>query len=282
MGRGYRGAMATAAEVKAEAKQAGQSPWVGWLGRLGLAGKGLSFAIVAILAIDVATGHDGRTRDRQGALRAIADEGYGVYLLVALAAGFAAYALWRFVQALLDRDHEGHGPKGLGKRASFFGRGVLYGGLFLSTMSVLLGEGGGSSNQEDRATAGVLDAPAGRWLVIAIGVAIGGVALYNGYRAVTRKFEKKLRLDELSRGARRAVATVGVVGHLARFVVFSIISWFLVKAAVEFEPKKAVGLDGALAQVAQQPYGKWLLFAVAAGILAYGLYAAVESRYRRV
>jgi hypothetical protein len=274
--------MATATEVKAEAKQAGQGTWVEWLGRIGLAGKGLSFAIVAILAIDVATGHEGRTRDRPGALRAIADEAYGVYLLVGLAAGFAAYALWRFVQALLDRDHEGHRLKGLAKRASFFGRGVLYGGLFLSTMSVLLGDGGGSGDEEDRATAGVLEAPAGRWLVIGIGVAVGGVGLYNGYRAVTRKFKKKLRLDELSRGARRAVAVVGVVGHLARFVVFSIIAWFLVKAALEYEPKKAVGLDGALAQVAQQPYGKWLLFAVAAGILAYGVYAAVESRYRRV
>ena len=274
--------MATAAEVKAEARQAGRSKWVEWLGRLGLAGKGLSFAIVAILAIDVAIGHEGRTRDRQGALRAIADEPYGFYLLGALAAGFASYALWRFVQALLDRDAEGHGIKGLGKRASFFGRGVLYGGLFLSTLSVLLGDGGGSGDEEDRATAGVLEAPAGRWLVIAIGVAVAGVGVYNGYRAVTRKFERKLRLDELSGGARRAVAVVGVVGHLARFVVFSIIGWFLVKAAVEFEPKKAVGLDGALSQVAQQPYGKWLLFAVAAGILAYGVYAAVESRYRRV
>ena len=99
---------------------------------------------------------------------------------------------------------------------------------------------------------------------------------------MTRKFEKKLRLDDLGPGARRAVATVGVLGHLARFVVFSIIGWFLIKAALEFEPNKAVGLDGALAQLVGQPYGKWLLFAVAAGILAYGLYAAVESRYRRV
>ena len=168
------------------------------------------------------------------------------------------------------------------KRASFFGRGLIYGGLFASTLSVLLGNGGGSGDEEDRATAGVLEAPAGRWFVIGIGAAVAAVGLYNGYRAVTRKFEKKLRLDGLGRGARRAVTFVGVAGHLARFVVFSIIGWFLIKAAVEYEPKKAVGLDGALAQVAQQPYGRWLLFAVAAGILAYGLYAAVESRYRRV
>jgi hypothetical protein len=272
----------SATEIKADAKQAGQSKPVEWLGRAGLVAKGVSFGIVAFLAIRVALEDEGKTRDRPGALRALADESFGAFLLIALAAGFAGYALWRFAQTFLDRENEGHGLKALGKRASFFGRGAIYTGLFLSTLSVLLGEGGGSSNEEDRATAGVLDAPAGRWLVIAVGVAIAGVALYNGYRAVTRKFEKKLRLGELSGGARRAVTAVGVLGHLARFVVFSIIAWFLIKAALDFEPKEAVGLDGALAQLAQQPYGDWLLFTVAAGILAYGLYAAVESRYRRV
>lgn len=272
----------SAAEIKAGAKDAGRSTWVEWLGRLGLAAKGVSFAIVAVLAIKVALAEDGRTQDRQGALRTIADESFGAFLLVALAAGFAAYAFWRFVQAFLDRDGEGHDVKGLGKRASFVGRGLIYTGLFLSTVSVLVGDGGGSRNEEDQTTAGVLEAPAGRWLVIAIGAAIGGVGLYNGYRAVTRKFEQKLRLDDLGAGTRRAVTAVGVLGHLARFVVFSIIGWFLIKAAVEFDPKQAVGLDGALAELAQQPYGKWLLFTVAAGILAYGIYSAVESRYRRV
>jgi hypothetical protein len=270
------------AEIKTEARQAAQSKWVEWLGRLGLAAKGVSFAVVAVLAIKVAVAEEGRTQDRQGALRTIADESFGSVLLAALAAGFAAYALWRFVQAFLDRDHEGHDVKGLGKRATFVGRGLIYTGLFLSTMSVLLGDGGGSGNEEDRATAGVLEAPAGRWFVIAVGAAIAGVGLYNGYRAVTRKFERKLRLAELSRGARRAVVVVGVLGHLARFVVFSIIGWFLVKAALDFDAKEAVGLDGALAELAQQPYGQWVLFTVAAGILAYGIYAAVESRYRRV
>jgi hypothetical protein len=272
----------SAAEIKAGARQAGRSAWVEWLGRIGLAAKGGSYAIVAILAIKVALEDEGRTRDRPGALRALADEPFGRTLLIALAAGFAAYALWRFAQAFLDRDHEGHGLKGGGKRLSYLGRGAIYAGLFLSTMSVLLGDGGGSANEEDRATAGVLEVPAGRWLVIAIGLAVGAVGLYNGYRAVTRKFEKKLRLDELGRGARRAVTAVGVLGHLARCAVFSIIGWFLVRAALDYDPKEAVGLDGALAKLAQQPYGDWLLFTVAAGILAYGVYAAVESRYRRV
>jgi hypothetical protein len=272
----------SAGELKAGARRAGQSRWVEWLGRLGLAGKALSFALVAVIAIKVALAHEGSTEDRPGALRSLADEPLGKWMLIGLAAGFAGYALWRFAQAFLDRDHEGTGIKGLGKRAGSFGRGLLYAALFASTMSVLLGNEGGSGNEEDRATAGILEAPAGRWLVIAIGVAVIGVGLYNGYRGVTGKFQKKLRVHELSPAARRAVVAVGVLGHLARFVVFSIAGWFLIKAAVEFDPKDAVGLDGALAELAQQPFGRLLLFVVAAGIFAYGAYAAVESRYRRV
>jgi hypothetical protein len=267
--------------VALEARQAAHSRWVEWLGRIGLAAKGVSYAIVAVIAIRVAIEGRGGTEDRSGALRAIADEPFGLFLLLALAAGFAGYAVWRLVQAFLDRDEEGNDIKGLGKRAGFLARGLVYGGLCVSTVSVLLGDRGGSKH-EDRATAGVLEAPAGRWLVIAIGAAVIGYGVYNGYRAVARKFEEKLRLDELGRGLRRVVVGVGVFGHLARMVVFSIIGWFLIRAALDFEPKKAVGLDGALAQLAQQAYGRWLLFTVAAGILAYGLYAVVESRYRKV
>ena len=118
--------------------------------------------------------------------------------------------------------------------------------------------------------------------MIAIGAGVICVGLYNGYRGITRKFEEKLRSGELGPGLRRFVVAVGVLGHLARMVVFSIAGWFLIKAALEFDPKKAVGLDGALAELAQQAYGRMLLFTVAVGILAYGVYAVVESRYRRV
>lgn len=216
----------SAAELKADARRAGQSRWVEWLGRLGLAAKGVSYAIVAVLAIKVALLGEGNTEDRPGALRTLSDEPFGRSLLIALAAGFAAYALWRFVQAFLDRDHEGNDIKGLGKRAGFLARGLIYAGLCATTVSVLLGDEG-RGNEEDRATAGILEAPAGRWLVIGIGAAVLGAGLYNAYRGVTRKFEEKLRLHDLGPAARRAVVTVGVLGHLARAVVFSIVGWFL-------------------------------------------------------
>ena len=71
-------------------------------------------------------------------------------------------------------------------------------------------------------------------------------------------------------------------GHLARMVVFALIGYFLVKAALDFDPDEAVALDGALAELAQAPYGPVLLGIVAAGLIGFGAFSLVESRYRRV
>ncbi len=79
-----------------------------------------------------------------------------------------------------------------------------------------------------------------------------------------------------------AATGVGVVGHLARFVVFGLIGVFLVRAAWEFDAKEARGLDGALLEVAQAPYGGLLLGGVAIGLFAYALYCFVEARYRKI
>ena len=35
-----------------------------------------------------------------------------------------------------------------------------------------------------------------------------------------------------------------MLGHVARFVVFGLIGVFLAKAAIDYKPKDAIGLDG--------------------------------------
>lgn len=54
------------------------------------------------------------------------------------------------------------------------------------------------------------------------------------------------------------------------------------KAAVEFDPKDAIGIDGALRKLANAPQGPYLLGLVAAGLLCYALYCLVDARYRDV
>ena len=262
-------------------RRAGKSPWVERLGRLGLVAKGVLYAVIGILAIEVALGGREQSPDRQGALRAIAEQPFGKGLLVLLALGLAAYALWRLAQGILDRDSEGDGPKGLVKRGAALAKAGWYGTLCALTVSVLVGGNGGGGN-EQQTTAGVFDRPGGRYLVYGVGVAFLGAAVFNGYRALTCKFNDKLKTGKMGDVEEKAATGIGVLGHLARFVVFALIGLFLVRAAWEFDPKEARGLDGALLEVAQARYGGPLLGAVAIGLLAYALYCFVQARYRKI
>jgi Domain of Unknown Function (DUF1206) len=108
--------------IAAKGRRAGKSPWVERLGRAGLVAKGALYAVVGILAVNVALGAREESPDKTGALRTIAEQPFGKVLLVLLAAGLAGYALWRLAQAILDRDNEGEGPSGLAKRAAALGR----------------------------------------------------------------------------------------------------------------------------------------------------------------
>ena len=139
------------AEVKVEAKQAARSPWVGRAARLGLAAKGLSYAIVGLLAIQIPLGLGGDTTDRHGALRTVAQQRFGEVLLLLLGVGLACYAVWRFAQGFLDRDSEGTGLKGLAKRASYLGRAVIYGGLAFVAFALVVGLGAGSGDEREEA-----------------------------------------------------------------------------------------------------------------------------------
>jgi hypothetical protein len=263
-------------------RRAGQSPWVERLGRVGLVAKGVLYAVVAILAVKVALGGREESPDRHGALHAISEQPFGKVLLVLLALGLAGYALWRLAQAVFDRDLEGEGAKGLAKRGTALAKAALYAGLCALTVSTLFGDETSGGGNEQKTTAGVFEWPAGRYLVYAAGLGFVGAAIFNGYRAVTCKFEKKLKTGEMSEAEETAATGVGILGHLARMVVYGLIGIFLLRAAWDFDAKEARGLDGALLEVAQAPYGGLLLGAVAVGLFAYALYCFVEARYRKI
>jgi hypothetical protein len=284
--QGKAAAKHPAREARREA-EAGRG-WYAWLARTGLLAKGLSYAVVGVLAAQVAVGTGGKATSRQGALASIADHTLGTVLLIVLAVGFASYALWRLVQAFAERceddDDASDQAKTWGKRAGYLGRGVIYGSLTYTTVKILMGAGtGGSQNEQARSTtAGVLDWPAGRWLVGIAGLAVIGAGAWNVYRGVAKKFEDKWRTGKMSGAERRWGARAGVVGHVARGVVFGLIGIFLTKAALEYDPKEAIGLDGALQKLSQASYGPVLLGVTAAGLLCYALFCLVDARYRDV
>jgi MFS family permease len=268
--------------MAAEAVGITESRWAERLARVGLVAQGVSFGLVAVLAIKLALGEGGEATDREGALRTIAHHPAGRLIVVALAGGFGCYALWRLSEAVLGRAVESHRKQGVAKRIGALGKAAIYGALCAAAVSVLLEGGDHSGSQEREATAGVLGWPAGRWIVIGIAIAIAVAAFWNLWRGISGRFLKRLKTGEMSERVRRWTTRIGVLGLVARAVVFGLISWFFFKAAADYDADKARGLDGALRKLAHEPYGMWLLSIVAAGLFAYGVFCIIQAKYREV
>ena len=235
------------------------------------------------MAVHVSIGGAERVRDRGGALAVVTDTWPGKILIALVAVGLLGYAAWRFVEAFLGRTLEQEEPQSWWKRVGFAARGFWYLGLFgVATSALASADESSGSRKEDRYTARVLDVPLGRWLVAAVGLAIVGAGVFNLWRGLTARFRKRLKLRKMGEVEDRVFTAVGVIGHLARGLVFGLIGFFLVRAAYQYDAKEAIGLDGALAKVLEQDYGDTLLGFVAAGLLAYGLYSFVEARYREI
>ena len=249
------------------------------LARAGFVARGVIYAVIGVLAVKLALGDGGKTTNQSGALRTIAQQPFGKVLLILVAIGLAGYSLWRLFRALL-----GHGPEdsdsGL-DRVAAFASGIAYALIFVLAIEILLGSGGSSGNPK-KPTAGVLGWPAGTWIVGIAGVILCGVGLYQGYRGLSKDFLDDSKTEEMSPGVRTWITGIGVFGHLARMVVFGLIGVFLIRAAVDYNPNKAVGLDGALAKLANHSYGSYLLGIVATGLIAFALYSFSDARYRRI
>lgn len=271
-------------DARHEALAVERSRPVEWLVRAGFAARGLTYGVVGGLAIALAVGAGtaGTAPDQQGALALLDKSPLGAVALVAIATGLLAYALWKISQAVFGRGPEGGGGPALKDRVFNFFGGVAYLVFFAVAIRVLVKGSGGGGGSPRSATAGVLGWPGGPVLVALAGLALIAISAYQGYDGLTGGFADEVKTGEMGARERRTFMRLGRVGLTARALVFALVGYFLVRAAIDYKPSSAVGVDGVLGRVHAQPYGPWLLGAVAAGLLVFAVYSFLEGRYRQL
>lgn len=260
------------------ARRASNSRSLARVARAGLTARGLIYMFMGILAVTVAVGRSHQETDQRGALQSVGRHSGGMLLLILMAIGFAGYALWRFSEAAYGV----HYDPGTGPRVKSLARGIGYAFLAVSTVTILAGSSNGSqAGAQQSVTARVMQHGGGRLAVGVVGLVILAVGLYMVYEGVARRFLDDLRTDQMTARSRPIVSGLGVVGTIARGVVFALAGALVVDAAVTFDPSKARGIDAALRTLADQSYGKLLLALAATGLIVFGVYGLAEARWHK-
>lgn len=262
------------------ARETAASPAVEMLARLGYVARGVVYALIGLLSLQLALSHRGQVTDQTGAVAYLSAQPFGKLIVILLAVGLIGYALWGFVRALFDPLHRGSDPRGLLERAGFVVSGVSYGALALVALFYGIGVGSASAGKPQDMSAQLLSKPFGVWLVGALGLFWIGGAIGQAYMAYKADFMKDL--GGMSAQERTAMERLGRFGYAARAVVFALIGWFLIQSALTANPNQAVGLDGALWKLTNQPNGMVLLSIVALGLLAFGIFSMLCARWIRI
>jgi hypothetical protein len=247
--------------------------------RVGLVSYGVVHLLIAWLALQLAWTPQNESANSTGALRQLAGGTLGTVLLWVVAIGLVCLVVWQLGEAIWGHQHE-EGKKRLVKRLTSAARAVVYGALALSAYRFATGEASGGSSA-DSMTATLMKQTGGQILVGLVGAAIVALGVALVVRGIKASFTHHLLPQATSGNGGGTVVRLGQAGYIAKGVSFAIIGGLVLWAAWTHDADRAGGLDVALQSLLDQPYGGWLVSAVAVGLGCFGAYCFAWARYPR-
>jgi hypothetical protein len=266
--------------VRSTASRAADSKPLEYLARGGFVCYGVIHLLFAWLALQVAFGTSSGETDQSGALQLVAQQPAGKFLLVIIAVGMIALAVWQLFEAVVGES----GPQNkqaIAERVTSGCRVILYG--YFAVLAIKTISGGSSQAQSSKSTtSSVMNSTGGRWLIGFVGLVVVGVGIGLAVYGIKKKFLEHLKTGEMRPSVRKSVTRLGQAGYSAKGVAYAIMGVLIVSAAVTYDAGKSTGLDGALKTLAGHGWGVWLLGLIALGIAAFGVYCFFQARYRKV
>ncbi len=262
------------------ADRAAGSKYLEMLARAGFVGWGIIHLLFAWLAVQIAFG-SGAEGDQAGALQTLAGRPFGTFLLVAIAVGLAALALWQALEAAVGHRGE-QGGRRIAERVGSGVRAVVYATLAWTCVKIVRGAGASAADQQQQTSQQFMGSGGGRFLIGLVGVVVAGVGVGLVVHGLRKQFERSLHTERMNATTRTWTRRLGVAGYVAKGVAVAIAGVLLLLAAITYDPGKARGLDAALHTLANQPYGPYLLVLIALGIAAFGVFCLIQARFRKV
>jgi hypothetical protein len=257
--------------------EADRSDWLDRAVRLGFVAYGFVHLMIAWVAVQLALGRSNGSPSAKGALAQLADEPFGHVLIWAVAVGLFLLVAWRILE-VVGGHRDADGADRVRARLVSAGKAVIYGGIGVSAVRVATGSGGSSKGSRTM-TARVLDWPAGEWIVGLVGLGILAYGAGLVWRGCTDGFLENLDGEGRSGDSGTAYTWLGRAGYVSKGVAIGIVGGLFCYAAINHDPRKTGGLDQALREVLDQPFGPVLLLVIAAGIGCYGLFCFARARH---
>lgn len=249
------------------------------LARTGFAVMAVLHVIVGAIAVAIAFGQPGDA-DATGAIEQLAANPLGPAVMWACVAACGGLSLWQASEATLRMRGRPRKER-VSKLISSGFLAVAYGSVGLSFAGFAVGLRGDSGDSARDFSASLMATPLGLWTLVAVGLVIIGIGVYFVYKGLRLGFKEELfHFDGTRRG--RLIDTLGVVGHIAKGAALVLTGLLFVVAAAKHSPEESTGLDGSLKALRDHPYGPYLLVAIGAGFIAYGIFALLRSRFGRM
>ncbi len=259
--------------------------WIEIAARVGLTAKGFVYSLIGILtfmaAFELGSGDDKGGKSQ--ALQWIEEQPFGQVLLGLTALGLLCYSIWRLIQAFLDTEDKGSDMKGLAVRGRYLFSGLVYCASAFYAAKLLFGNGSdeGSGDTRETIVQKLLEQPFGQWLVGVVAAGVMAVGVYQIYYALSEKHRKKIQESKLDNRVRETLLASGKVGYIARGIVWLLIGYLFLQAALQADSDEAGGSNSAFSFLEQQ-WGSWVLAVVALGLLCYGIFTFLRARYQPV
>jgi uncharacterized membrane protein YidH (DUF202 family) len=259
--------------------------WVENFARFGLTAKGVVYCFVGIFAFMAAfeLGNNS-TQDagKQGVFQFLLNQPYGKWLLAIVAFGLISYAIWRFIQAVRDTEDQGNDAKGISVRLRYVFSGIVYSGLAYLAAKMVLGENKSNGDSRETMASELLQQPFGQWMVGIVALITMGTGVYQIYYGLSDRYKKHVRRAGMKHEIEGKMVRIGKIGYVARGVVWLVIGYMFLKAAMQSNAQQAGGSSQAFRFLENSSYGSYILGAVAIGLVFYGIFMFMRAKYQPI
>jgi len=254
-------------------------PWVSRIVRLGYVAKGVIYTLIGALALRVAFRmRGGRLTDPSGVLLQIVRQPFGNLLLTIIGAAIVGYAAYYLFEAVADLRGKGRGVRAWLARSLTMIKSLTYGIIGVQALRIVF-VGDRPSSNPDRPVNAVMHLPFGWILVTVIGAGIAFYGLTQIDMAWKGRADEDIDIGRVLREA-RWVLPLGRAGTAARGVILVMIGIAMALAGFHGRPSDANGYRDVLRGLASTD--PWLLAAMGAGLLCFGVYQLCHARYARL